>query len=486
MDPNEAERLLERAIRLDREGRAEEAKGAYEACLQLQPGNASLWADYGGLLMVMGRIPEAEAACGKALELDPGYAPARVNLAHVFLQAGRLEEAESCCRSVLAREPSHLDALIALGEVYQHQGRWDRARSAFEHAATLDPVYAQSRERLNRVYFMQQDHAALRASLRAPLPANAHPERVFERATWELLYGQMPQGWADYERRLDIPGRVLPLGYPRPDSPAWTGESFVGKTLLVHWEQGFGDTLMLLRFLPLVKARGGRVVLRVQRALLEVAATCAGLDEVHPAEGPIPPHDLHVFLMSLPRVFGITEATLPSEVPYLRVPEGPTHQEALAQRLLAGGDRLRIGLVWGGNAARARDAERSLPAEVLNPLAAIPDIAWYSLQVGRPDRPDLPGLVALEPLLETFADTAFALQSLDLLITVDTSVAHLAGAMGLPVFLLLSFLPDWRWLLERDDSPWYPTFRLYRQPAWGDWAAVLRRVVEDLQAGTER
>lgn len=485
MDPNEAEQLLQRAIQLDREGRWPEAKDAYEACLQIQPRNASIWADYGGLLMVMGRSSEAEAACRRALELAPDYAPALVNQAHALLQLGRLAEAEGLCRRVLTLDPRHLDALIALGEVHQRAGRWDQARAALERVAAIDPAYAQSRERLSRVYFMQQDHAALRASFRAPLPANAHPERFFERALWALLYGEFPQGWADYEWRLEIPGRVLKREAPRPTSPIWTGESFAGKTLLVHWEQGFGDTLMFLRYLPLVKARGGRVLVMVQRALLEVAATCAGIDEVHAADGPIPPHDLHIFLLSLPRVFGTTEATLPAEVPYLRVPERTPHQDAIAARLLDAGDRLRIGLVWGGNAARARDGERSFPAEVLNPLAAIPGVAWYGLQVGRTDLPDLPGLVSLEPLLETFADTAFALRGLDLLITVDTSVAHLAGAMGLPVFLLLSFLPDWRWLLDRDDSPWYPTFRLYRQPAWGDWASVVARVAADLQAGTE-
>lgn len=484
MDPHEPEQLLEQALRLDREGRSEEAKEAYEACLRLQPDNASLWADYGGLLAVMGHALQAEAACRRALELDSGYAPAKVNLAHALLAQARLDEAEGYCRGVLARDPRHLDALIALGEVHQRGGRWAQARAAFERAAALDPLHAQVQERLRRACFMQQDHAALRASLAAPLPAGADPERHFERATWALLYGLMPQGWADYERRLDVPGRILPQGYPRPESPAWTGGSFLGKTLLVHWEQGFGDTLMLLRFLPWVKARGGRVLLRVQRALLEVAATCAGVDEVHPADGPLPPHDLHVFLMSLPHVFGTEEATLPAEVPYLRVPGQVRNAEALAAQLLAAGDRLRIGLVWGGNPARVRDAERSFPAALLQPLAALPDVAWYGLQVGRTDLPDLPGLVSLAPHLETFAETAFALQSLDLLITVDTSVAHLAGALGLPVFLLLSYLPDWRWLLHRDDSPWYPTMRLYRQPAWGDWASVVRQVVEDLGAGS--
>ena len=211
-----------------------------------------------------------------------------------------------------------------------------------------------------------------------------------------------------------------------------------------------------------------------------MAATCKGVDFVIPKGAPLPPFDLQSSLLSLPRIFRTELGTIPAEVPYLDVPGEVPHRQAILECLTLAQEHTRIGLVWAGTPGHGRDFERSLPATSLAPLAALPGVSWFSFQLGRQEVPPLPDLTSLAPLLRNFSDTAYGLSGMDLLITVDTSVAHLAGALGIPTLLLLSFQPDFRWMLDRDDSPWYPTLRLYRQPAYGDWGAVVQQVVDDL------
>ena len=304
----------------------------------------------------------------------------------------------------------------------------------------------------------------------------------FEQSLMDLLFGNMPQGWERYEARLQV-AEELRLKEWTFSQSAWQGEPFVGKTLLLWAEQGLGDALMFIRYLPLVKALGGRVLLETWPALIEVSETCQGADLVIPMGAPRPPFDLQASLLSLPWLFRTDLASIPADVPYLDVPDEIPSRAALLERLaLAQGDT-RIGLVWAGSPGHVRDVERSIPVSTLAPLADLAGVAWFSFQLGRQELPPLPNLVSLAPFLKNFSDTAYALSGMDLLITVDTAVAHLAGAMGIPTLLLLPFQPDFRWLLERDDSPWYPSLRLYRQPAYGDWASVLRQVVTDLTQG---
>jgi hypothetical protein len=288
----------------------------------------------------------------------------------------------------------------------------------------------------------------------------------------------MPLGWEQYESRWQVPeysAQQLHFAQPR-----WDGGSFVGKTLLLYWEQGFGDTLMFVRYAPWVKALGGKVVLVAQARLADLVATCPGIDEVIPHGDSIPPFDVHLPLLSLPRIFQTALKSIPATIPYLHVPRRIPHFEEITKTLAVSEGKIRMGLVWAGNTTHKNDGKRSIPPMALIPLAALPEIAWFSFQVGRQDEPPFPGIVSMEPLLSDFSDTAYALGSMDLVITVDTAVAHLAGAMGIPTFLLLSSLPDWRWMMGRKDSPWYPTMRLYRQPIPGDWDAVVRDVVADL------
>ena len=197
---------------------------------------------------------------------------------------------------------------------------------------------------------------------------------------------------------------------------------------------------------------------------------------------PLPPFDLQLSLMSLPRVFRTDLSSIPCGIPYLDVPREIPHQKVFADllALAQAHGKARVAVVWAGSPAHKRDEERSIPAAELAPLAAFPEVAWFSFQLGRQELPPLPNLVSLAPLLTDFSATAYALSGMDLVITVDTALAHLSGAMGIPTLLLLAFQPDWRWMLDREDSPWYPSLRLYRQPAPGDWNSVIQRVLADL------
>ncbi|MDR3684471.1 MAG: tetratricopeptide repeat protein [Geothrix sp.] len=376
-----------------------------------------------------------------------------------------------------------MERQLVLAGCLLEQGDLGGARAALEQVLAWDPGHLVAHETLVQVHLGAGD------------PARAHKEQtrralfldgrsgpaadcVWAHAT--LLYGEMPLGWDLYEARLAAPGLTMPERHFT--HPRWNGESFPGKTLLLHYEQGLGDTLMFVRFAPRVKALGGRVLLAAQRPLADLVATCPGIDEVIPKGGPVPPFDCHFPLLSLPWLFRTELASIPAEVPYLRVPPHVPNRQALCERLALGAGRLRVGLAWKGSSDHPRDAQRSVPPACLTPLAKLPGVAWYSFQRegGLPE--PFPGILALGPLLSTFSDTAFALEAMDLLITVDTAVAHLAGALGIPTLLLVTNIPDWRWLMDRDDSPWYPTLRIYRQPLPGDWDSVVQHVLADLMS----
>jgi hypothetical protein len=348
-----------------------------------------------------------------------------------------------------------------------------------------DPVNPEAHKMCYRILAYEGNHLAACQEIRRwfALPgALSRAEEQWELSNLSLLFGDMLKGWEQYEARLHLPANSKPQSHP--DHPRWEGEPFVGKTLLVDWEQGIGDTLMFVRYAPQVKALGGKVLWSVQPSLADVVATCPGVDEVIPMGRPLPPFDLHVPLLWLPWVFKTDLTSLPAEIPYLHVPGHVPNRQRLSEVLEASVGRARIGLAWAGNPVHVRDKERSMPAAVLEPLAALQGVAWHSFQFGPLEDVPLPGVIQLAPLLGSFSDTALAVAAMDLVITVDTALAHLAGAMGIPTFLLLHTFPDWRWFLGRQDSPWYPTMRIYRQPHPGDWESVLRQVISDLSIGT--
>jgi tetratricopeptide (TPR) repeat protein len=445
----------------------------------LQPRYAELWALFGSVLLKERRYQEAEKACATALQLDPLNLRGKANLGSIQMALGHLEQAEGLFRNLVAKHPREERARLLLITCLARRG--DREAVCQEAAKVIQqaPESFLVHMSLMGPYYSLGCWDEYRAEIerfRKVDPTSAYLD--YEESFVDLLFGDLLPGWARFEGRLNVSEELRPKR--TFTEPAWRGEAFAGKTLLVWAEQGLGDTLMFLRYLPQVKALGGLVLLEAQHLLLDVAATCRGADLLIPAGEPLPPFDLQVSIMSLPWIFRTELSTIPGEVPYVKVPALVPYQEALLEHLALARENTRIGLVWAGNPSHVRDHERSLPAPALAPLAVLPEVTWFSFQLGTTEVPPLPNLVSLAPLLETFSDTAFALSGMDLLITVDTAMAHLAGAMGIPTLLLLAFQPDYRWLQERQDSPWYPTVHLYRQPAYGDWDSVLRQIVTDL------
>jgi Tfp pilus assembly protein PilF len=471
--------LIEEARMLDRADQRDAARSAYERYLALQPEDPGAWSDYGGLLMLLGRLDEAQQACGRALRIDPANLGAMVNSGCVLMQQGRLDEAEGFFRRVLVKGPRRVDARLALAECLLKKGELGPAKHELTKAIEHDPTNESAHQLLGKLFHQLGQWSEYQSEInRYELIVPSSPYVAYERGFLELLFGNLAQGWQSYEARLRVPGLVGPRR--QFQEPRWDGNAFPGKTLLLHHEQGFGDTLMFVRYARPIKALGGRVILVAQSQLASLVATCPGVDEVVPAGDPLPPFDLQASLLSLPNICGTRLDSIPKDVPYLDIPEVVPNRGAIAEALATEKEGVRIGLVWTGSSIHKNDGVRSIPPSLLDPLAALTEVSWYGFQPGIEAHPSLPGLMALGPLLSNFSDTAYALSGMDLVITVDTAVAHLAGALGIPVFVLLPYSPDWRWMLGRDDSPWYPSMRLYRQPQPGDWKTVIQGVLTDL------
>ena len=470
---------LEAARRLDAAGKHSEALAAFRAFLEGHPSSIEGWVDYGGLLMVLGRLEEAQVACDRALRLDPRHYGAQVHAACVLMHLDRLAEAEGLFREAIDREPRRVAGRLMLSDCLVRKGELDSARSLLEQILQQEPGNTTALDRRSTLMARQGDWSGLRKDMERQLLRYSGAEAEYVASHLDLMFGDMARGWSRFEARLDLPGRQPERRYPQP---RWQGEPFAGRTLLLTWEQGYGDTLMFLRFAPLAKALGGKVLLEVQPLLADVAATCPGIDLVVPHGQPLPSFDVHASLLSLPYLLGLGLDTIPADIPYLGLPGAIPDREEIDRALAAATGQVRVAICWAGSGQHPQDAKRSMPPAALAPLAVLPGVAWYSFQFEAAQEPPLPGLVKLGPLLKGFSNTAYALRSMDLVITVDTVLAHLAGALGLPTFTLLSFIPDWRWLLGRSDSPWYPTMRLYRQTVPGDWHSAIQQAVDDLSA----
>jgi tetratricopeptide (TPR) repeat protein len=412
------------------------AVAACEHAARLAPGDPAPWMEMAGAQIAAGDFHAAEVALRRALALQPTSLAAQANLASLLFRLGRFEDSRAAFRDVLAVHPNHTFSWKNLAAAERALGNFEAARKAYENAVQKASDYAEA----------QRDLALL-----------------------DLLEGRLEQGFARYEWRLQAPERGAP---PLP-TPRWDGGALNGRTLLLHYEQGFGDTLQCLRFVPLVAARGGRVKLMVQKPVARLAACLPGIELV---TGEKPPrHDVHAHLLSLPHLLGIGKSGIPAAVPYLTPPR---ERIAAWRALLPLSGNTRAGLVWTGNAAHENDRQRSIEPAALATITGPQGCVFYNLN---PACEPPSGVLPAPARLSDFAETAAAIMNLDIVITVDTAVAHLAGALGKPVWVLLPFVPDWRWGLRRTDSPWYPTARLFRQKTRGDWAPVLQEVAARLQ-----
>ena len=430
--PDQPDALQARAQLRQTRGDIAGALADIERLAPQRPGDARVQADRGHLLRDLGRSADALAAYDRALTLkpdDPGTHNCRGN---VLIELNRLDEALAAYDRALAIDPDHTFALVNRGSALRYLGRSDEALASFDRAIAL-----------------------------APDLADAH----WNKALLQLSLGDFTEGLAGYEWRWRR-GIEAPRDFAQP---RWQGEDLTAKTILLHAEQGLGDSIQMLRYLPMVAAKGARIVLELPDTLLPLITNPA-ITLVRSGAA-LPPFDVYCPLMSLPLAFGTTTGTIPAAVPYLGVPNARLEKWKAKLAAIAAP---RVGLVWSGRADHVNDHNRSLPLSRLAPVLSVPGVQFVSLQ--RETRADdaaevarWPNLTRLDETLTDFADTAAAIAELDLVIAVDTAVAHLTGALGKPVWILISHIQDWRWLVGRSDSPWYPSARLFRQTTPGDW-----------------
>ncbi|MGO8759410.1 MAG: tetratricopeptide repeat protein [Terracidiphilus sp.] len=506
---------------LARLGRAEEAERRYRRALTLRPDFAAAWINLGSLLRELGRDTQSRAALRRGVELRPDLVSGWVNLAILEKERGRADAAETYLRKALklnidqvetlvawcqcriarrdlpgawgwlrwalARNPEFDEAVNLHGILLHLEGRFVEAVPVFERAEALGNSAAAS-NRGNSLLDLGRMEEALRAHQAAVERDPAGAGGMYNLALTQLRLGDWEHGWAGYEARWRF--REVHRAPRKFAKPRWKGEELKGKRILLHAEQGLGDTIQFCRYAELVAERGGAAILEVQpaaeRLMRSLAVVRAGRAETVVRGAQLPKFDCECPLLSLPAVFGTTVETVPWEGAYLSADEEITAEKrerfAATPTERLGRPGLRAGLAWAGNPKYKADGARSTRLEVLVPLLRAVDANWISLQKGEAAKQlsQLPGDVSVQDGSSgerDLAETAALVSTLDLVVTTDTSIAHLAGAMGKPVWILLPHLADWRWMQERETTPWYPTARLYRQRAPGDWAEVLERVI---------
>jgi tetratricopeptide (TPR) repeat protein len=465
------------------QGRNVEALRLVSAVLSRAPRSAEVLNNHGLILQSLARHEEALACFDDAVALGTDNLGALKNRAAALKRLGRREQALAAYETILAITPGDLDALNECGGLYTWFGRPAAAVDCYERALAVVPRTVELLINKGTAQVAMNRFAEALESFDAAVAIE--PERAeahYNAGLVRLRLGDFENGWREYEWRW----RKAEGTRKRRDfaAPLWLGDQPIkGKTILLLAEQGLGDTINFLRYAPLVAALGARVILGVQSPLKAIAATVPGVSMVLGDGEPVPQIDFYCPLLSLPLAFKTGLATVPANVPYL----GPC-EERLAKwrdRLPATG-RLRVGVCWAGSSTHLNDRNRSISLDRFATVLSVPGLDFVSLQkeVGEPQAAVLRehGVTQLGQEFADFADTAAAVAMLDLIITVDTSVAHLAGAMGKAVGVLVPFSPDFRWLLDRTDSPWYPTMRLFRQPAIGDWDGPLERLRQELTA----
>jgi tetratricopeptide (TPR) repeat protein len=481
--PDFAEAYINLGTVLQEQGKLEEAGASLRQALHLKPSLAGAHNNLGNILKEQGKLPEAQACYQQALHLKPDLAEAHNNLGNLLQRQGQFAEAAACLQQALRHQPDYAEAHNNLGNAFKDQGKFAEAVASLQQALCLKPDFSEAHCNLGNVLKeqgkLEEALASFQQALRLqPNYAEAHVNRAL---VW-LLEGDFEQGWPEYEWRGQRPEAWL----PRFSQPRWDGSPLQGQVILLWAEQGLGDTLQFIRYAPLVQARGGCVLVACQPALVPLVSRCPGIDRLLPQGSPLPPFDVWAPLLSLPGLLRTTLATIPVTVPYL-FPD-PQRVQYWQQQLhhLEG---FKIGITWQGNPRFSSDRTRSLPLAQLEPLARVEGVRLISLQKG-PGSEQVRALADRFAVLElgsqldegtgAFEDTAAVLPQLDLVIAPDTALAHLASGLGVPVWLALPLSADWRWLRQREDSPWYPSMRLFRQQEWGNWDEVFTRIAAAL------
>ena len=440
-----AQKTFEKALVVHRAGRLDEALAGYANTVELDPGSSQAYNNMGVALRAQGAFHAAVASYKRAIAIKADDAGSHSNLGNALRALGRHTQAEASHRQALAIDENYLEARYNLGLVLKDQGLFEEGIACLRDAVRRKADYVDA-------------HWDLSLAL--------------------LMMGNLKEGFEEYEwrwRLAENPPRAF-------DKPAWSGAALDGRTILLHAEQGMGDSIQFARYVPPVAERGGQVILECQRPLTPLFETLDGVQQIVARDDALPDFDLHAPLLSLPRIFATELDSIPAADAYL------TADPARLSKFddLLDGERLNIGVAWAGKPSHRNDRNRSAGLAPFIDLFGTAGATFHSLQVG-PRAGDIAasgsaGLIRDHAaLLEDFADTAALVSKLDLVICVDTSVCHLAGALGKPCWVVLPYTPDWRWLMEREDSPWYPSLRLFRQTEFGDWPGVFTRVAAALE-----
>lgn len=498
-------------------GRYEDAEASYRRAIALDPANADAYSNLGAALEALGRSIDAEQNYARAIAIDAGHAEAHTNLGNLLLTRYRSDDAighfrhalasapnlvaahcglgnalrqqdnhadaEAAYRRALAFDPNDAPSLSNLGIALNAQGRTLEALAAYDRALAVDPNLAEVYVNIGTLHYEQGDMKKAWAATEKALAINPDlPRAHLNKGLIHLVEGDYARGWKEFQWRLRLPESRA----GKFSGPLWDGGDIAGKTILLRAEQGIGDNIMMLRYVPLLAARGARVVLDMPRTVRAVIGGLEGVAHVVADGEPLPSFDCHMPLMGLPGAFGTTLDTVPANIPYLSVDAGKIER----WRTRIGEKGLRVGIIWQGSKSYGADRMRSIPLRHFLPLAEVSNVRLISLQqkIGLDQLAALPdaNIESFDGVdAEPFADTPAILMSLDLVVTADSSVGHLAGALGRPVWVALAHMPDWRWQLARTDSPWYPKTRLFRQKSPGDWPGVfaeIARALSDMQA----
>jgi tetratricopeptide (TPR) repeat protein len=466
---------IQEAVALHLSGRLAEAVDQMRKLLIFYPKNVQLLTHLGSIYIQQGQNEQGINTLGKSLQIESRQPMALFNRAMAFQKLKRLEEALASYEQVIALEPNRSEAYNNRGNLLRKLNRLEEALASYDRAIAIKPDYPEAHNNRGTVLQeLKRLDEAVGAHERAVELKPAYIEAYFNLALLELLKGDYLEGWKLYQWRESQRNFTQPL---------WTGiEPLENKTILVHAEHGYGDVIQYCRYARLLGKRGAKVIFEVPGSLVEIVSSMGNLTVVGTGQ-PLSAFDFYCPMMSLPMVFKTTVKTIPSENPYLL---SDANKKAEWQKKLGTKTMPRVGLAWSGNQEHTNDHNRSIPLETLKPLLELP-FEFHSLQkeYKQKDRmflADLPKLRDHHRKLTDFSETAAVMDEMDLIISVDTSAAHLAGALGKPVWILLPFVPDYRWLLDRSDSPWYPTAVLLRQPQNGNWKAVIEEVVKRIQS----
>ncbi len=460
-------------------GQFKEAIESYIYSLRLRPEVPEPYNNLGTVYIAMQRLKEAISCFQKALQINQDFAIAHFNLANAYRDSKEEHSAISHYLRAIELDPQMHDAAYNLGNLYQRMGQYDEALVAFDMATLMNGSFAKAYNNSGAIRYLRGEYEeALELYKKAIALEPEHAEAHWNLSLLHLLKGNFKDGWPEYEWRWktrDYRPRTF-------DKPLWDGKEGSG-TILLHAEQGIGDAIHFVRYSPMVKAMGLKVIVQCHDELVRLFKGIKGIDRVFGFQDPLPYFDFHCPLMTLPLLFKTDLSCIPADTPYISVEHAKVAQY---QAMIKNNGNLKVGLVWAGKIEFTNNRFRSMSLKTLTPLFDVKGVDFYSLQKG-PASAEARGfenIIDLTYTLRDFSDTAGLISNLDLVISVDTAVAHLAGALAKPVWIMLPYCPDWRWMLHRDDSPWYPTARLFRQDTFNDWTKTIMAVKESLVSMT--